>query len=80
MHTMLRARALRHVHFFATPWTVACQAPLSLEFSKQEHWNGLPFPTPGNFLVPETEPTSLGSPALAGRFFITEPSGKPISF
>ena len=38
-----------HVWFFATPWTVACQAPLSMEFSRQEYWSGLPFPTPGIF-------------------------------
>ena len=40
---------LSHVQLFATPWAVACQAPLSMEFSKQEYWSGLPFPTPGDF-------------------------------
>ena len=49
------------VQLFVTAWTVALQAPLSMEFSKQEHWSGLPFPPPGD---PEIEPTS---PALAGR-------------
>ena len=51
------------------PWTVACQAPLSMEFSRQEYWTGLPFTTSGD--VPDTgiEPASLASPALAGRFF-----------
>ena len=42
-----------------TPWTVACQAPLSMEFSRQEYWHGLPFPTPGNVPHPGIEPTSL---------------------
>ena len=55
----------------ATPWTVACQAPLSMEFSRQEYWSGLPFPTPGDLPNPEIKPTSLASPALAGRFFTT---------
>ena len=56
----------------ATPWTVACQAPLSMEFSSQEYWNGLPFPSPGNLLDPGTEPRSL-----IRRFFTTEPPEKP---
>ena len=54
------------------PWTVAHQAPLSLEFSRQEHWSGLPFPTPWYLPNPGIEPES---PALAGRFFTTVPSG-----
>ena len=52
----------------AMPWTVACQAPLCMEFSRQEYWGRLPFPTPGNLPEPGNEPTS---PALAGRFFTT---------
>ena len=55
---------------FETPWTVDGQAPLSTGFSRQEHWSGLPFPTPG------TEPVSPASPALAGRFFTTMLPGK----
>ena len=54
---------------FVTPWTVAHQAPLSLEFSRQEHWRGLPFPAPGDLPDPGIEPTSLVSPALADGFF-----------
>ena len=50
------------------------QAPLSLGFSKQEYWSGLPFPSPGYLSDPRIEPAS---PALAGRFFTTEPLGKP---
>ena len=60
---------------FATPWTVAHQAPLSMEFSSQEYWSGLPFPLPGNLPHPGTEPVSAVSPALAGWFFTTEPPG-----
>ena len=53
------------------------QAPLSMRFSRQECWNGLPFPTPGVLPDPGIEPTSLLSPAMGGRFFTTAPSGKP---
>ena len=60
-----------HVRFFPTPWTVACYTPLSMGFSRQRYWSGLPFPPPGDFSDPGTEPTSLMSPALAGRFFTT---------
>ena len=59
---------------FRTPWTVARQAPLSKGFSRQEDWSGLTFPPPGDLPNPGIEPSS---PALAGRFFITEPPGNP---
>ena len=72
------ACVLNHVRLFATPWTVARQAPLSTEFPRQEYWNGLLFPTPGNFPNSRTEPASLVSPALVGRFFTTVPSGKSL--
>ena len=62
-----------------TIWTVACQIPLPMEFFSQEYWSGLPFSTSGDLLYPGTEPDSLVSPMLAGRFFTTEPLGKPIS-
>ena len=65
---------LSHVRLFVTAWTIACQAPLSMEFSRQEYWNGLPFPFPEDLLYPGIEPIS---PVLAGGFFITEPPGKP---
>ena len=61
---------------FETPWTVIHQAPLSMEFSSQEYWSQLPFPTPGDRPKPGTEPMSPESPALAGRFFTTVPPGK----
>ena len=59
------------VQLFATPWTVACQAPLSMGFPRQEYWSGLPCPTPGDLPNPGTDPLSLMSPALADRFFTT---------
>ena len=65
--------ALNHVQLFATPWTVAHEAPLSMEFSRQEYWSRLPFSTPGDLPDPAIEPTSLAFPALAGRFFTTVP-------
>ena len=57
------------VRLFVAPWTVARQAPLSMGFSRQEYWSGLPFPSLGDLPDPGTEPTSLMSPALAGGFF-----------
>ena len=60
---------LSRVRLFATPWTVDCQAPLSMEFSRQEHWNGLPFPPPGDLPDPGIEHGCPASPALADGFF-----------
>ena len=60
-----------------TPWDpvdLACQSPLSMEFSRQEYWSGLPFPTPGDLLDPGIKPESPASSALAGRFFTTGPA------
>ena len=56
-----------------TLWTVDCQAPLSMELSRQEYWSGLPFPPPGDLPDPSIETASPVSPALAGRFFTFEP-------
>ena len=67
----MHAQLLGHVQLFSTPWTVAHQAPLSMEFSMQEYWSGLPFPSPGGLPDPGIEPRC---PALAGEFFATEPS------
>ena len=52
-------QSLSHVRLFAIPWTVACQAPLSMEFSRQEYWSGLPFPSPGDLPDPGTNPGLL---------------------
>ena len=61
------------VQLFVNPWMVAHLVPLSLEFSRQEYWSGLPFPPPGDLSNPGMEPTSF---ALAGRFFTIKPPGK----
>ena len=58
----------------ATPWTAACQAPLSTGFSRQEYWSGLPFPSPGNLPNPGIKP---GSPALQADSLPTELQWKP---
>ena len=60
-----------NVQLFVTPQTVAHQAPLSMGFSRQEYWSGLPCPPPGDLPHPGIEPVSLTSPAVAGRFFTT---------
>ena len=57
---------LSPVQLFATPWTVAGQAPLFVGFSREDYWSGLPCPSPGDLPDPGMEP---GSPALAGKFF-----------
>ena len=62
----MHAQSFSHVRLFATPWTSASQAPLSMEFSRQEYWNGMPFPTAGDLPGPGIEPAS---PTLAGGFF-----------
>ena len=59
------------VQLFATPWTAVHQAPLTVGFSRQEYWNGLPSSPPGDLPYPGTEPASLVSPALAGGFHHT---------
>ena len=66
-------QSLSCIWLFASPWTVACQAPLSMEFSRKEYWSGLPFPPPGDLPDLGNEPVSC----LAGRFFTTEPPRKP---
>ena len=63
---------LSHVQLFAAPWTIDHQAPLSMEFSRQEHWSGLPFPSPGDLPHPEIK---TGSPALQADSLPTEPPG-----
>ena len=66
------------IWLFATLWTLSHQASLSMGFSQQEYWSGLPFPSLGDLPDPGIEPASLLSPALAGRFFTTELPGKPL--
>ena len=68
-HTRANVCTLSCVWFFATPQIVAHQAALSMEFSRQKYWSGLPFPTPGDLLNTGIKPTSFMSPVLAGGFF-----------
>ena len=63
---------------FVTLWTVACQDPLSVGFSRQEYWSGLPCSIPGDLPDSGTAPTSPVSPALAGGFFAAPPPGKSL--
>ena len=74
----MRAKSISHVRLFATPWIVARQAPLSMGFSRQEYWSGLPCPPPGDLPDLGTEPICLVSPALQADSLPTEPPGKPI--
>ena len=67
----MHAHSLSHVQLFATLWIVAFQAPLSMGFSRQEYWTGLPCCPPGDHLDLGIKPTSLASLALAGGFFTT---------
>ena len=71
------AQSLSCVQLFRFPRTVVRQVLLSIEFSGQEYWNGLPFPIPEDFPNPGIKPTSLASSALSLRFFTTAPPGKP---
>ena len=64
--------------FFAMLWSAACQAPLSVGFSRQEYWSGLLRPPPEDLPDPGIEPASLTCPALAGRFLPLAPPGKPL--
>ena len=66
--------SLSHVRLFATLWTIPCHAPLSMGFSRQEYWSGLPFPPPEDLLEPGIEP---GSPALQADSLPTELQGNP---
>ena len=70
MNEYVVVESLSCVQLFATPWTVACQAPLSVDCPRQQHCSGLTFSSPGDLPNPGIEP---GSPALAGEFFTTEP-------
>ena len=75
MHACLLSR-FSPVQLFATLWTAARQAPLSMGFSRQEHWSGLPRPSPEDLTNPGIQPTSLMSPASAGRIFTTSATEK----
>ena len=70
-HSCCCWKVLSHVWLFATPWTVAHQAPLCMGFPRQEYWSGLSFPSPGHLPDPGVKSGSLGYVALASRFFLT---------
>ena len=71
----VKVKSLSRVRLFATPWSVSHQAPVFMEFSRQEYWSGLPFPSPGDLPDPGIEP---GSPALEADALPSEPQGSPI--
>ena len=74
MTRRLKVKLLSGVQLFATPWTVACQPPPSMGFSRQESWSGLPFPSPGDLPDPGIEP---GSSTLQADSLPSEPPGNP---
>ena len=82
-HRACMLSCFSHVQLFVTLWTVACQAPLSMGFSRKEHWSGLWCLPPGNLPDPGIKPESFKSPALTGRFFTSsttwETPRQPIS-
>ena len=67
-------KSLSCVQLFKTPWTISYQAPLSMEFSRQEYWSGLPFPSPRDLPSAGIKP---GSPALQADTLLSEPPGNP---
>ena len=71
--TVVKVKLLSHVRLLAIPWTVGYQVLLSVEFSRQEYWSGLPFPSPGDCPDPGNEPRS---PALQADASLSEPPGK----
>ena len=71
----VRVKSLSRVRLSVTPWTVAHQAPLSMGFSRQEYWSGLPFPSPGDLSDPGIDPRS---PALQADALTSETPGKPM--
>ena len=71
----MKVKLLIRVQLFATPWTVAYEAPLSMEFSRQDCWSGLPFPLPGDLPNPGFD---LGLPHCIQKFLPSEPPGKPV--
>ena len=77
VHAYNEVKSLTRDRLFATPWTVAHQVPPSMEFSRQEYWSGLPFPSPGDLPDPGTE---SGFPALQADALLSEPPRKPHAY
>ena len=76
-NSALCPQSLSHVRLFVTPWPITHVAPLSMRFSRQEYWSGMPHRPPANLPHPGIKLVSLTFPALAGGLFTTEPSVKP---
>ena len=76
IYSKVKVKSLSHVRLFVTLGTVAYQVPPSMEFSRQEYWSGLPFPSLGDLPDPEIEPRS---PALQADALPSEPPGKPVN-
>ena len=76
MYSNNNGKLLSRVRLFATLWTIAYQAPPSMEFSRQEYWSGLPFPSPGDLPDLGIEPRS---PAFQADALTSEPPGKPVT-
>ena len=75
IYLKVKVRSLSRVQLFVIPWAIACKAPLSMGFSRQEHWSGLPFPSPGDLRELGIEPRS---PTLQADSVPSEPPGKPL--
>ena len=73
----MSVQLLSRVELLETPWTVAQQPPLSMEFSRQEYWSGLSCPPPGDLPNTGMEPTTPASPALTNEFFTTSATREP---
>ena len=73
----MKVKSPSRVSLFVTPWTIAYQTPPSMEFSRQEYWSGLPFPSPEDLPNPGIEP---GSPTLQADTLLSEPPGKPLKY
>ena len=71
----MKVKSLSHARLFLSPWTIAYHTPPSMGFSRQEYWNGLPFPSPGSLPNPGIEP---GSPELQTDTLLSEPQGSPV--
>ena len=77
VYVLMNCYLLSRLQLFATPWTITHQNPLSMEFSRQEYWSGLPFPSPGNLSDPGIEPRS---PTFQADALSSAPPGKPLSY
>ena len=80
MYIHIKVKVLSCVQLFQIPWTVACQAPLSTEFSRQEYWSGLLFSSPGDLPDPRIEPTTPVFPVMQADSLLLKPTGSQASY